>query len=81
MKKIVVPLIPLLLCLAGPAFGDSEEIDCHRPENVKFKIEAKKRYENMLSNDKAGKFKSAYEAALPLDSELAQRTEVTSSGL
>jgi hypothetical protein len=75
MTRNIFIMVTALTVLAPPVFADSEEINCHTPENVRFKNEARKSYENMLANNKAGKFKSAYEAAQSLDAHCITEDE------
>lgn len=70
MKTLLttVAMTIALAVLAPPVFADSGEIDCHRPENVKYKNAEKKRYQDMLAHNKAGRAKQAYDIASRLDS-------------
>ena len=61
-KNIFILAIALAM-LAPQVFADSGEVNCHVPENVKYKNAAKQRYDEMLAHDKAGRTKEAYDTA------------------
>ena len=65
--RYIIALISLCLCMAGTAFADGDGVDCHTPDNVKIRNEAKKQYDDMHAHDKAGRAKLAYEAARSID--------------
>ena len=62
-NTFIMVLSIVLAAPVMPVFADGGGVDCHRPENVKIKNAAKKRYDEMLAHDKAGRAQQAYDSA------------------